>query len=273
METIRINGIAADITLEAEKTLGEFLTGLDSWLENQGQYLSGLEVDGETYGSAAMEKAFGLPLDGIKHLEIKTASQTDLTLEALLGIKNDLEYYEKNPLESKAAFSEWELSYTAAFLKKNSPDVYTLVQETLEGKLSPSLALSPITERIREIKNPGQEIKTSVPLIIEISKRLEDLPLDVQTGKDQRAAETLALFSAMTEKLFRLLFLIKRYGVDVENIAGFISEFGSAVQELLSAYENKDTVLVGDLAEYELAPRLLELSSRLGEFADTLEVA
>jgi hypothetical protein len=35
------------------------------------------------------------------------------------------------------------------------------------------------------------------------------------------------------------------------------------MKELIAAYENKDTVLVGDLAEYELSPRLLKLCSVL----------
>jgi hypothetical protein len=35
-----------------------------------------------------------------------------------------------------------------------------------------------------------------------------------------------------------------------------MEEFGAALKELLAAYEVRDAVLVGDLAEYELAPRL-----------------
>jgi hypothetical protein len=42
-----------------------------------------------------------------------------------------------------------------------------------------------------------------------------------------------------------------------------VEEFNSTLKELFSAYENRDTVLVGDIAEYELAPRLLKLFSAM----------
>jgi hypothetical protein len=48
------------------------------------------------------------------------------------------------------------------------------------------------------------------------------------------------------------------------NLKDYIDEFSTALKELASAYENNDTVLVGDLAEYELSPRLLCLAGVLG---------
>ncbi|MDR2143803.1 MAG: hypothetical protein LBP29_05490 [Treponema sp.] len=279
MNTITINGKPAGITLEAEKTLGELLSGLDSWLEGSGQYLSGIEIDGKTYGSSLLENAFDLGLDGISRLDIKTSSWAELMLEALFGVKNDLEFYEKNPPGSsagEAAFegpSAWKEGHAALFLKTNAPDIYQLTLQILDGKILPEKVLPLITERIRELRDPASEIRASLPAITEISKRLEDLPLDVQTGKDARAAETIALFSGVTEKLFRLLHILRRGGIAVESIGGFLDEFGSVVKELHSAYTNKDTVLVGDLAEYELAPRLLEFSSLLGGLAAPAEAS
>jgi hypothetical protein len=295
MDTITINGKTADITLEAEKTLGELLSCLDSWLEGSGQYLSGIEVDGESYGSSALEKAFRIELDGISRLDLKTSSWAELMLEALFGIKNDLAFYEKNPSGISAAgasvkegaeasvkedaeassglqkSAEWKEGHAALFLKNNAADVYYLMLQILDGKILPEKALPLITERIRELQDPVSEIKASSPAITEIAKRLEDLPLDVQTGKDARAAETIALFSGVTEKLFRLLYILRRCGVAVESMGVFLDEFGSAVKELHSAYANKDTVLVGDLAEYEMAPKLLEFSSLLGGLAVPVE--
>jgi hypothetical protein len=272
-----INGKTADITLEAEKTLGEFLSGLDSWLEGSGQYLSGIEVDGKIYAASSLEKAFDINLDGISKLNIKTSSWVELMLEAFFGVKNDLEFFEKNPSVSsvqEAGFQKaaaWKESHTALFLKNNAVDIYQLMLQILDGKILPEKALPFVTERIRELRDPASEIGAASPAITEISKRLEDLPLDLQTGKDARAAETIALFSGVTEKLFRLLHILRRGGIAVESIGGFLDEFGSAVKELHSAYTNKDTVLVGDIAEYELAPRLLEFLSLLGGLAAPAE--
>jgi hypothetical protein len=99
---------------------------------------------------------------------------------------------------------------------------------------------------------------------------MEELPLDMQTGKDQRAAETVQLFSQMGEKLFRIFFIQKSEGLSLDALTiddlparGFIKEFNAILEELSSAYKNHDTILVGDIAEYELAPRLVKLYTAL----------
>lgn len=264
MESVTINGKEADITLESEKTLGDLLRGFDLWLRESGRFLSGVEIDGAAYGSAALDAELDRELATISRVGLKTATRAELLLEALLGIQNDLEYLQTENSGGRRA-EDWEKSHAAVFLKENAADLYELSLRVLEGKLAPAAAGSVIQERIRELQNPSSEIRSSIPLIEEISKRLEDLPLDVQTGRDARAAETIALFSAVTEKLLRILLFIGE-GTSAENISSFLDEFGAAVRELHAAYENRDTVLVGDLAEYELAPRLRELPLRLGEF-------
>jgi hypothetical protein len=110
-------------------------------------------------------------------------------------------------------------------------------------------------------------------LVSGLIQRLEDLPLDIQTGKDGRAAETVSLFSTIAEKLFRLLLQLKSQG-ETENLPAqdFLEEFGTALKELLAAYEAKDSVLIGDLAEYELAPRLGSFYASLKAAAPPLPV-
>jgi hypothetical protein len=121
-------------------------------------------------------------------------------------------------------------------------------------------------ERLRELGDPSGELERAGPLITETVRRLEDLPLDIQTGKDGHAAETVQIFSRLGEKIFRLFGLMKAEGYALEHLkAGdmplkdYIEEFDAALRELLAAYESGDAVLVGDLAEYELAPRLQNL--------------
>jgi hypothetical protein len=102
-----------------------------------------------------------------------------------------------------------------------------------------------------------------------ITERLENLPLDLQTGKDKQAAETVQFFTGITEKLFRIYSIIDTSVFPAAQITVvcasknnekpmniFLEEFNSTLQEMLAAYEQKDSVLLGDLAEYEMAPRL-----------------
>jgi hypothetical protein len=274
---ISINGRTADITLESEKKAGEVLTGIHAWLEGSGLYVSGLEIDGTSYGSLSMEKAFELPLENITAIDIKTSSWAELMLEALVGLKNDFDFFEtQDPDGREECRQRWKDSSPALFLTKNAPELHTMVLQVLEGGFSVSAALAVIAERIREIENPSQEMGNAKILIEETARRLLDLPLDIQTGKDARAAETISIFSALAEKLYRLIFLFRHFGTDIDSIAvpsmegsgtvslkDYISEFSAALRELTAAYENKDTVFVGDLAEYELSPRLLCLGKVL----------
>jgi hypothetical protein len=55
--------------------------------------------------------------------------------------------------------------------------------------------------------------------------------------------------------------------VDGVPIFEYVGEFESTLKELAVAYEAKDAVLVGDLAEYELAPRLLKFHSAFSSVA------
>jgi hypothetical protein len=265
---ITINGDPANITLEKERVLGEFLSGIDNWLSGSEHILSGLQVDGAVIGIDAMDDAFRWELEKIKTIAIQTSTRSELLMEALLsaqeilGAYGDVSFNEQDRIRA-----DWEESPAGAFLSKEAPDLYAGMGNTLRGEgLPPPQLADLMDERLRELEDPQKELRHMEKLISGIARRLEDLPLDIQTGKDRQAAETISLFSGITEKLFRLLFLLKQRGILTEALTvedlpfeAFTAEFTAVLKELLAAYEIKDTVLVGDLAEYELAPRLLKL--------------
>jgi hypothetical protein len=216
-------------------------------------------------GLASIAEAFARDLRGIDSLDIEASNWLDLTLEALLFVRDTAGAARDASFEDKRRIAEgWEKSAAASFLSGNDPDLFRCIDKTLRGEgLSPEQLPGIIEERIRELGDPLAELRGIEPLIEGIARRLEDLPLDIQTGKDGRAAETVQLFSTVTEKLFRLFSLLKFQGAVAENglvdalpFHIFIEEFSAALRELLAAYEVRDAVLVGDLAEYELAPRL-----------------
>jgi hypothetical protein len=271
---ISINGKAADIILEMEKTIGDVLAGLEDWLRGSGHRLSGLEADGEKADPLSLEGLVEKELAEIANLNILTSSWADHSGEALLGLLRSLEDYETAAFDGRDPLkNRWETGPGAQFLREQSPDIAEIAEKTLSGLGLPPAELRKILEeRLRELENPQGEINNAGPLIEGVAKRLEDLPLDIQTGKDGRAAETVQIFSGIAEKLLRLFNLLKVEGFSPENaqvdgipIHDYIEEFGSALKELLAAYEARDAVLVGDLAEYELAPRLLKFYSALSK--------
>ncbi|GHV15994.1 hypothetical protein FACS189493_0930 [Spirochaetia bacterium] len=259
---ISINGKSADITLESEQTIGEVLSGIEQWLQSSELRLKGLDIDGEPVDSDAVDAVFTRDLQGIDSLDIKVCSRQELTLDALSFARGYLEAFAGTE-DREILASGWKESAAASYLAEEIPEIANAVTGTLSGSHTGALAL--VEERIRELADPQGELCRMEAAVTGIISRLEELPLDIQTGKDGRAAETISLFSAIAEKFFRLFLILKSGArntaiddlmIDSVPVMEFLEEFGAALKEILAAYGTKDVVLVGDLAEYELAPRL-----------------
>ena len=271
---ITINGANADIQLESEKTAGEVLSALETWLAGSRHRLSGLCINGETINSKSMEACFGRDLTGIDTIDIITSSLPELYAESLLNILRDIDDYEAADFEGKKQFAEqWKESPQAQMLAEQSSDLHNWVTNTFSGSGSdPRLLRTLVEERLSELKDPAAELDKTKSLVDDICFRLEELPLDIQTGKDSKAVETISLFSGITEKVFRLYnvlriedYPVNDIQVDTKPIAEYIADFGKELGELLTAYEKQDSVLVGDLAEYEMAPRLRGLFNAVSD--------
>jgi hypothetical protein len=262
---ITIDGKAADIALEKEKNLGEILGGIGEWLAGSGYSLSGLRINGEALGAGAIAGSFDMAPESIETLDIQTAGLPALMAEALVDLRQTLGDYENASFEERRRIEQgWAESPAASFLAECIPDISGLAARTFRGEgPAPASLASLLEERIREVGDPLLELGGIEALVESTAHRLEDLPLDIQTGKDSRAAETVQIFSTITEKLLRIFSLLKLEGfitdtmlIDGMPFSAFIDDFSAALKELLAAYEAKDAVLVGDLAEYELAPRV-----------------
>jgi hypothetical protein len=265
---IRINGADADIRLETEKTIGEVLTALDAWITGTGHRMSGFSIDGLAVDANSMETCFGKSVDAIDTLDIYTNSTLELFAEALLCVQQDINDYEAAGFEEKNKFAiQWEKSPQALLLAEQSNELHIQITKTFSGLGSGSQALRMLVdEYLRELQNPAQEIESIQSLVAGVCSRLEDLPLDVQTGKDAKAAETVNIFTGIAEKIFRIFKVLKLESLPIEEItvgdmpiAAYITEFSTTLREMYTAFEQHDTVLMGDLAEYEMAPRLRSL--------------
>ena len=264
---ICINDKPADITLDTEKTLGDVLAGIELWISPTGNRIHSVTVNGQDIPGEALTKEFSREIKDIKKLDIDVSSYRELAAEALMSLFDTCSLYEQASFEERSAvINTWEKSAAVRFLQSDIPDIYELAASTFSGTgLTTAILATLIEERLREITDPGRAVVSCEDMVKTITKRMEELPLDMQTGRDQRAAETIQLFSRIGEKLFRIFFMLKREGLSLDSFVvddfparTFIEEFNAALNELSAAYENRDTVLVGDLSEYELAPRLFK---------------
>ncbi|MDR2964844.1 MAG: hypothetical protein LBU88_03615 [Treponema sp.] len=261
---IKVNGKAIDYTLENEKTISEIIVSLEQWITGSGHRMSGLSIDGKTAGSSSLEDFLSRDIDSVNTLEIITSSNADLAAESLVKILDNINEFQTLKHEDKNSFLEnWKQSPQANFTAESMPDLYSVLTGSFSGSgLNLNSAFSITEERLREIKDPKAELENLKPLFDETCTRLADLSLDVQTGKDARAAQTIQLFSGITEKMLRLSSQLDIQGYLTEakdTVNQIINELGDIIKELLNAYERHDTVLVGDLAEYEACGKLQEL--------------
>ena len=65
--------------------------------------------------------------------------------------------------------------------------------------------------------------------------------------------------------VLRILPRVTSVDLDIDGIRSFAEDLTPHLAELRDAFESKDTVLVGDLLEYEIAPLIAGLSSFIKE--------
>lgn len=271
---ITINGEKADITLEHERTVGELLSALSAWLEETGYSISGIATDGTVHGLEALDTLYDMELALIEAVDIRVSSWADLRREALTTSLRALESWNSSQTEIREYLAnEWQDGAAAAHLQRIDADLYGIIAGAFRGdeKLT-TYAGAELRERLSELEEPIAALGALKGLFEEAAQRLEDLPLDLQTGKDRRAAESIALFTRAADKLLRLVPILALEGRSLENgvvadqpFRSFMEELSAALRELLEAYETKDAVLVGDLAEYEIAPRIRALGAAVSD--------
>jgi hypothetical protein len=263
---IKINDKPLDFSLDNEKTLGEVFTSIEQWLSNSGHRLSEILIDGQAVSAAMVEEIFKKDVKTIKNLDIKTNAVAELAAASLQTLQKDIDEYESLKFDEKPKFfDDWKKSAQALFISEEMPDLYSYFKNTFSNGEVSVATLRSVTEEIqREVNEPVKELEKIEPILNEICDKLINLPLDIQTGKDLLAAQTIQLFSAITEKIIRLFYQLSTQGYIVQieeakKIAGGFSNFKNILTELLESYEKHDIIIVGDVAEYEAAPKLKEL--------------
>jgi len=280
---IRLNDKILDASLDNEKTIGEVLTVMEQWLSSSGHILSGISVDGVPVKASEIEETFKRDITSVKCIDVQTNPISELTASSLITLLDDINEFEKLKFEDKTNyFNRWKETACGRFISKEISDLFELCVRTFSnGDMTPQSLSSVAEEMLREVTEPVKEFGDIEPVLNEICEMLVDLPLDIQTGKDMKAARTIQLFTAVTEKIYRIFYQMDIQGYinngqkannnlpqsfpNKEQIIRQITEFTDVLKELLEAYEKNDSVLVGDLAEYEASVKIKELYTAITE--------
>lgn len=116
-----------------------------------------------------------------------------------------------------------------------------------------------------------ESFKQSAAEMKEVVELLKNIPVEMQSGKDAQAKKTIiklsdvmnAFCSTVTwSSLFPEAF--GNIKIEDKTLSDFLAEMSPILKDFSEALENSDSVLLGDLSEYEICPRLESLSDALG---------
>lgn len=107
-------------------------------------------------------------------------------------------------------------------------------------------------------------------LFIELSEQMENIPVVLQSGKNKEASESIKKVADSIDQFCHIATLATLFPEDFKdttinnmNFNDFFADFSPILLDFEQALQNNDTVLIGDLSEYEICPRLKAISEAL----------
>ena len=106
-----------------------------------------------------------------------------------------------------------------------------------------------------------------------INEELKDISIMLQSGKEGKSVMLIKALAEQIAEFCRLINLSRLFPslynkiiVDGKDLTSFFADFTPILKDFENALQENDTVTVGDLAEYEISPRLEQLYKSLKEF-------
>ena len=278
---ISINGKEIDFTLEDEKSVGDVVEGLTGWLDESGMLIESVRLNGEAAPMAEDEwKDRGI--EGVERLELNAV---DRRTARLIQLETARDYF---GLLAKCAASGGgeelaELSAGCADLRGmlphlldegSRPEVIARIDAVFEESGFPlsggggvlrnpeslaaeaELVKTILERRVRELENPRKEAAAGAAALAAAAGSLEDAAVKLQTGQDGAAMDIML---HLTELLGAFMRPAAWMGGEEEAVTSAARDITGFLGELEEAMGAGDTVLIGDLLEYEIKPRLIEL--------------
>lgn len=278
---VLINDENVDITLEHEKTVGEVVDGLLGWLRNNMMAVSTVTIDELPMQLDGKSEIADRPVDAVQEIRVEALTYRELTANTFATTRD----YFRMILDSltnddRQLYAELapQFAELRPSLEQRFPEVLgdgevsgvdllqRYVSEPPEGE--DRLSLQETAERVsrladarlRELASPRRELRNTTKAVEEMLPKLEETSILLQTGKESEAMALVYQFSELVSKLLRMLPEIQppeAAPVDTEDLHGTLTE-------LVQAFETGDTVLIGDLVEYEVVPKAQAILESIG---------
>ena len=268
---IVVNDQELDVTWQDEQTAGEVVDELQKWLAASGMSIQQFCLDDRDVSDEQREAWAAIPIERIDTLQVDAALPAERDPQSLVTL---IEYFEllKRNLEHGTDTALKDVLAEFGFLDQSVVRVLRLtggIADVLEpvrslnrtlgddsgsdtdelrthAVKSTTTILSALQSRLSEVIRPEKELGITAGLLAEQLPSVSETAILLQQGKDEEAMARIARFSDLVAKFTRL-----KPEVDTESLL-------SQLNELVEAFHAKDSVLIGDLLEYEIVPAIEE---------------
>ncbi len=273
---LKINGQRVPYTLEKEARLSEVVQGVSDWLGGSGLLVTGIHMGESDLLVAPREGWESTALDAVPELDFQVRRTGDLRIEhwetftvwlemleqevkapgpgleeLLAGLDQTLSDAAHNPFEKPDAPTADRLA--AAFRGQSSAEVRRWPVERRNETVALIAEMrAKLASRIREASRPQEALATCVEGLRASTAQLAEVPVALATGRDRQAMESIVGIADLIETLIALVPFLPP---DPER-GRLFGELNGVFRDLIAAFDAKDTVLIGDLIEYEAAPRI-----------------
>ena len=107
-------------------------------------------------------------------------------------------------------------------------------------------------------------------LFEELANQMEAVPVALQSGKNLEVSESIKKLADSINQFCHIATLASLFpetftntSMNGMNFKDFFAEFSPILKDFEDALQNNDTVMLGDLSEYEICPRLKDISKAL----------
>jgi hypothetical protein len=284
---IQINNQNLDFTIEEDETLGQVVEDIEAWLNGTDLVLFSVKHADLELLATPYEQWGSTPHTDVGTLDVTVKHARELAALNLQTILEYLELLEQSIRTNNGArLEELHSGFSALTesLQKHFPNseqhLQTLIDlfgDSQTGQILAwtderrdqalkliDLVYSRVSFRLQEYQDPKAALKTLSEALTVCIEEVSEISILLQTGRDKQAMDTIVRFSELSQNLARLLSSIFP-GNGNKDLQNFYQDLGKILSELLEAFEAKDSVLIGDLMEYEIAPRLERLRTILQE--------
>ncbi len=272
----RVNGEEVGVATEG-RTMGDALAELDERAEAMGAVIVELRLDGESLDPNAIAEASERAAEEAGLVELSMIPAADLRegglrtlLELVAAAAAAASSDDGEALEAaREAWASFQGTY-AGLLSAEEASFVEAFGECLAGRGGDVAATAErlsafFGERLAELADPVAAMRSAASLFDAIKGDLSEVPVRLQTGKDADAMKTMVIAVELINKTVRVLPEFSRalsaggrgdMTVEGASLSEFYASLNGVLRELAGAFESKDGVLIGDLAEYEIRPRL-----------------